>query len=74
MNQSPRLLMGLQVVSFVLLIPGVALSQTDNGIHVGRPKVYDTRALQLMMDDLAKSLQGTSMVDPKALALSLIHI
>jgi hypothetical protein len=66
--------MGLQVVSFVLLIPGVALSQTDNGIHVGRPKVYDTRALQLMMDDLAKSLQGTSMVDPKALAAALGNV
>lgn len=46
----------------------------DNGIHVGAPKVYDARALQLMMDELAKSLQKTNFVDPKALAAALGNV
>ena len=47
----------------------------DNGIHVAPPKVYDARALQLMMDELANSLQKTSfIIDPKALANALGNV
>ena len=53
------------LVPFVIFIP--AWGQ-DNGIHVAPPKVYDARALQLMMDELADSLKKTSFIDPKALA------
>jgi hypothetical protein len=41
---------------------------------VGAPKLYDSRALQLMMDELAKSLRNTSFVDPKALANALGNV
>ncbi len=46
-------------------------SVADNGIHVGAPKIYDSRALTLTLDSLARSLRGTSFVDPKALAGAL---
>ncbi len=45
---------------------------SDNGIHVGEPKVYDSRSLTLMLDALAESLRkNPSFVDPKALAQAL---
>jgi hypothetical protein len=56
---------------FIALIPLTAQSPVDNGIHVGEPKIYDSRALTLMLDDLAQSLRKTSFVDPKALASAL---
>jgi hypothetical protein len=59
------------LVPFVVFIP--AWGQ-DNGIHVAPPKVYDARALQLMMDELANSLKKTNFVDPKALANALGNV
>jgi hypothetical protein len=57
---------------FVVLLPAMAQSpRSDNGIHVGEPKIYDSRALNLMLEDLAQSLRKTSFVDPKALAGAL---
>lgn len=44
---------------------------TDNGIHVGQPKVYDSRELTLMLDGLSESLRGKQFVDPAALAKAL---
>ena len=55
----------------VLLSPTAAQAPPDNGIHVGEPKIYDSRALTLMLDDLAQSLRKTSFIDPKALASAL---
>ncbi|HWF03031.1 MAG TPA: hypothetical protein VHA06_05055, partial [Candidatus Angelobacter sp.] len=57
-----------------IFIVSVALQAQDNGIHVAVPKVYDTRSLQLMMDDLAKSLQKPGFIDPKALAATLGNV
>src|SRR5579872_3996123 len=65
-----------------LVIPILALClaaapQLDNGIHVSPPKVYDSRSLTLMLNDLAQSLKTaglTSFIDPKALATALGNI
>ncbi len=61
-----------------ILLPIVAavctvevLAQSDNGIHVSLPKLYDSRSLTLMLDDLSQSLKKTSFIDPKALATAL---
>jgi hypothetical protein len=59
------------LLPFLVFIP--AWGQ-DNGIHVAPPKVYDARALQLMMDELADSLKKTSFIDPKALANALGNV
>jgi hypothetical protein len=51
-----------------------ATAQQDNGIHVGSPKVYDSRELTLMLDNLSQQLQNKNFVDPKALAAALGNI
>jgi hypothetical protein len=51
-----------------------AAAQQDNGIHVGNPKVYDSRELTLMLDNLSQQLQNKNFVDPKALAAALGNI
>lgn len=58
----------------VRLLTGNALAQKDNGIHVGTPKVYDSRELNLMMDNLSQQLQNKNFVDVKALAAALGNI
>ncbi len=59
---------------FLQLASLTATAQTDNGIHVAAPKVYDARALEIMMDQLAASLQKTNFIDPKALAAALSNL
>src|ERR1700722_3275727 len=61
---------------FAFLAAGAftAMAQNDNGIHVGQPKVYDARSLELMMEDLARSLRGTNFVNASALAAALGNI
>jgi hypothetical protein len=49
-------------------------AQKDNGIHVGQPKVYDSRELTLILDNLSQQLQNKNFVDPKALAAALGNI
>ena len=72
---APRVrLRAMLFLSFVASVVPLVVQAQDNGIHVGAPKVYDARALQLMMDDLEKSLQKTSFVDPKALAAALGNV
>jgi hypothetical protein len=51
-----------------------ATAQQNNGIHVGSPKVYDSRELTLMLDNLSEQLQNKNFVDPKALAAALGNI
>ncbi len=51
-----------------------AQRQRDNGIHVGEPKVYDSRELTLMLDNLSQTLQNRNFVDPRALANALGYI
>jgi hypothetical protein len=51
-----------------------ASAQQDNGIHVGSPKVYDSRELTLMLDNLSQQLQNKNFIDPKALAAALGNI
>jgi hypothetical protein len=46
-------------------------SRVENGIHVGAPKIYDSRELTLMLESLSRSLRNASFVDPKALASAL---
>lgn len=50
---------------------GSGSEQPDNGIHVGAPKIYDSRELTLMLDDLSESLRNKQFVDPVALAKAL---
>jgi len=48
-----------------------AEAQTDNGIHVGAPKVYDSRTLTLMLDDITRSLKNPNFINPTNLAAAL---
>ncbi|MGA8220338.1 MAG: hypothetical protein WB780_01705 [Candidatus Acidiferrales bacterium] len=41
---------------------------TDNGIAVGRPKIFDNRSLQLMLDSLNASLQSAQFFNPTTLS------
>ena len=52
----------------VALSPTAVQSPQDNGILVGEPKIHDSRALTLMLDDLEQSLHKTNFVNTKALA------
>jgi hypothetical protein len=58
----------------LVVLPVAAKAQKDNGIHVGTPKVYDSRELTLMMDNLSLQLQNKNFVDAKALAAALGNI
>lgn len=46
----------------------------DNGIHVGTPKVYDSRELTLMLDSLSQSISNKQFVSANALAATLSNI
>jgi hypothetical protein len=46
----------------------------DNGIHVGQPKVFDSRQLTLMLDSLSQALAGKQFVDPKQLSQALGNV
>jgi hypothetical protein len=46
----------------------------DNGIHVGQPKVFDSRQLTLMLDSLSQALAGKQFVDPKQLSQTLGNV
>jgi len=70
--KNPRLTLTI-MLSFACLTTN-ALAQKDNGIHVGTPKVYDSRELILMMDNLSQQLQNKNFVDAKALAAALGNI
>lgn len=72
-SASSLLLEIIFILSFTCL-SGRALAQNDNGIHVGSPKVYDSRELTLMLDNLSQQLQSKNPVDPKALAAALGNI
>lgn len=43
----------------------------DNGIAVGKPKIFDNRSLTIMMDQLNASLANTMFIDPSSLAAAL---
>jgi hypothetical protein len=64
-----RLISSLLVL--LALLPAAAQAPQDNGIHVGEPKIYDSRSLTLMLDSLSQSLRNTNFIDPKALASAL---
>jgi hypothetical protein len=66
-------LLWVAVLYFACLVR-YAPAQQDNGIHVGSPKVYDSRELTLMLDNLSQQLQNKNFVDPKALATALGNI
>jgi hypothetical protein len=70
--KNPKLALTI-ILSFACLTVRT-LAQKDNGIHVGTPKVYDSRELTLMMDNLSQQLQNKNFVDPKALAAALGNI
>ncbi len=66
------------IFSFLLCLTALSVTtahaQTDNGIHVGKPKVYDSRELTLMLDNLSESLQGKQFIDPSQLAKALGNV
>lgn len=45
-----------------------SVNGTDNGIAVGRPKVYDNRSLQIMLDSLNASLQNAQFFNQSTLS------
>ena len=66
------LLLVVRFSQVLFCTPLIAQVPVENGIHVGEPKIYDTRALTLMLEDLANSLRkNPSFVDPKALGTAL---
>lgn len=44
-----------------------SVNRTDNGIAVGRPKIYDNRSLQIMLDSFNASLQNAQFFNQSAL-------
>jgi hypothetical protein len=54
-----------------LLLSASAWAQGDNGIVVGKPKVFDNRSLYIMLDELKSQLRNIQTVDPQKLAQSL---
>lgn len=45
----------------------------DNGIAVGKPKIYDNRSLTIMLNQLNASLATTMFIDPASLAAALSY-
>jgi hypothetical protein len=58
-----------QITLLAVLICGIGCAQ-DNGIGVGRPKVFDVRSLTIMLQQLNDQLRAIQVVDPKKLAAS----
>lgn len=57
------------------VFPRQSAAQTpENGIHVNQPKVYDSRELTLMLDNLSAQLQASNYVNPQSLATALGNI
>jgi hypothetical protein len=51
-----------------------AASNTDNGIVVGQPKIYDERSLEAMLASLKAGLGGANVINPAAAAANLGQI
>ena len=49
----------------------VPTDQVPNGISVGRPKVFDNRALTLMLENLSNTLKRIETIDQKTVAGAL---
>lgn len=62
---------GCLLVVLMLECCFTANSQTNNGIHVGAPRIYDSRALTLMLNDIGQSLKNPNFIDPIKLAAVL---
>jgi hypothetical protein len=65
----------LKFLSIFLALTFVPISRcqdtvngTDNGIAVGRPKIYDNRSLQIMLDSLNASLQNVQFFNQSTLS------
>ncbi len=52
-------------------LSAISQSRAEDGIAVGRPKVYDNRSLLLMLDQFSQSLNTVQFVDQKSLAKAL---
>jgi hypothetical protein len=66
-----RKLLGLLLGIGLLVSASGAGAQDDNGIVVGKPKVFDNRTLYIMLDELKTQLRTVQAVDPQKLAQSL---
>jgi hypothetical protein len=66
-----KLQFGLTIVFAVLLVGAPSLAQQGDGIAVGKPKIFDNRALSIMLEQLKQSLAQVQVVDQKSLAESL---
>jgi hypothetical protein len=69
-----RFLRGVLVCAVFCGALPAACAQDGNGIHVGEPRVYDSRELTLMLDSLSQQLQNKNFIDPKALAAALGNV
>src|ERR1700739_1338736 len=62
---------------FILCLPFFLCAHTatchraDNGITVGQPKIFDNRALQLMLDSLNQQLQSAQFLNQAAISSAL---
>jgi len=59
------------IVALGFLSAGISLQAQQQGIHVGQPKVYDTRTLTLMLEELNAQLTRVSVVDQAKLAAAI---
>ena len=53
---------------FLTILP---LAAQDNGIAVGKPKLFDNHTLTIMLNQLNSSLASASVVDPTSLGAAL---
>ena len=67
---------GTLMVFAVLDLRAGTTPKLENGISVGKPKVFDNRTLTLMLENLSQTLQAiqTQFIDPKALATALASV
>ena len=76
MRSSSKATTAFIVAGFLAVTTASARAQEhqDNGIHVGQPKVYDSRELTIMLDNLSQQVQGSNLINPSALATALGNV
>ena len=58
----------------IVVLAGISVSswaQSNNGIDIGQPKVYDNQSLMIMLDQLNDRLTKVQVIDQQSLAKAL---
>jgi hypothetical protein len=73
--RSPKLWLSMSILILVSLACASRahgqVNATDNGIAVGRPKVFDNRSLQIMLDSLNQQLQSAQFFNQATISAAL---